>query len=126
MPNLAIVGSHSINGVSELHSELVRTRLVPDFAAMWPERFNNKTNGVTQRRWLLEANPRLAGLISAAVGTGWITNLDRLCELETFARQSGFRDAFAAAKGHQVAAHAKFRHPRRSMSCGGNLANVPD
>ena len=60
MAHLAIVGSHSINGVSKLHSELVKTRLVPEFYQLWPERFSNKTNGVTQRRWLLMANPRLA------------------------------------------------------------------
>ena len=60
MAHLAIVGSHSVNGVSKLHSELVKTRLVPDFYELWPERFSNKTNGVTQRRWLLMANPGLA------------------------------------------------------------------
>jgi starch phosphorylase len=106
MAHPAIVGSHSVNGVSELHSELVRTRLVPDFARMWPDRFNNKTNGVTQRRWLLEANPGLAQLISANIGTGWITDLDQLRELENCARDSGFLDEFAAVKHANKAALA--------------------
>jgi glycogen phosphorylase len=107
MANLAIIGSHSVNGVSELHSELVRTRLVPDFAAMWPQRFNNKTNGVTQRRWLLEANPGLAKLICESIGTGWITDLEKLRELECCACQEGFRDAFAAIKRANKTALAK-------------------
>ena len=68
MAHLAIVGSHSINGVSELHSELVKTRLVPEFYQLWPERFSNKTNGVTQRRWLLMANPGLAKLLDQTIG----------------------------------------------------------
>ncbi|HKD68671.1 MAG TPA: glycogen/starch/alpha-glucan phosphorylase [Candidatus Binataceae bacterium] len=98
MANLAIVGSHSVNGVSKLHSDLVKTRLVPDFARMWPDRFNNKTNGVTQRRWLLEANPGLAQLISANIGAGWICDLEKLRELERYAGQRGFLDGFAAVK----------------------------
>ena len=64
MANLAIVGSHSINGVSAIHTQLLKTTLAPDFYRLWPERFNNKTNGITQRRWLLKANPSLAELIS--------------------------------------------------------------
>jgi len=82
MGHLAIVGSHSVNGVAALHSELVKKSLVPDFYEMWPERFNNKTNGVTQRRWLLKANPGLADLITEHIGDGWITNLDHLRQLE--------------------------------------------
>ena len=73
MANLAIVGTHSTNGVAAIHSELLRTRTVADFAAMFPERFNNKTNGVTPRRWLLLANPDLAKLLTDAVGDGWVT-----------------------------------------------------
>jgi glycogen phosphorylase len=68
---------------------------------MWPDRFNNKTNGVTQRRWLMEANPGLAQLISANIGTGWITDLGKLCRLESCAKQSGFLDGFAANKARQ-------------------------
>ena len=63
MAHLAIIGSHSVNGVSALHTDLIKTSLVPDFFARWPERFNNKTNGITQRRWLLKANPLLADLL---------------------------------------------------------------
>ena len=75
MANLAIVGTHSTNGVAAIHSELLRTRTVADFAAMFPERFSNKTNGVTPRRWLLLANPDLATLLTDAVGDGWVTDL---------------------------------------------------
>jgi glycogen phosphorylase len=98
MANLAIVGSHSTNGVSQLHSELVRTRLVPHFHALYPERFNNKTNGVTPRRWLLMANPPLATLITEAIGDGWVTSLDRLADLRPLAGDAAFCQAFLAAK----------------------------
>ncbi|HZL21285.1 MAG TPA: glycogen/starch/alpha-glucan phosphorylase [Polyangia bacterium] len=98
MAHLAIVGSHSTNGVSEMHSELLRTRLVPDFAEVFPARFNNKTNGVTPRRWLLVANPELARLVSGAIGEGWITDLERLRQLEPLAADPGFRAAFRSAK----------------------------
>ena len=98
MAHLAIVGSHSINGVAELHSELVRTRLVPDFYQLMPERFNNKTNGVTQRRWLLKANPPLARLISTTIGDGWLTDFHRLRELESYAEDEGFRYEFQKIK----------------------------
>src|SRR5262249_37945049 len=78
MANLAIVGSHSTNGVAKIHSRLLRATVVRDLAEFYPERFNNKTNGVTPRRWLLLANPDLSGLITEAIGDGWITDLDRL------------------------------------------------
>ncbi len=98
MAHLAIVGSHSINGVSKLHSELVKTRLVPDFYQLWPERFSNKTNGVTQRRWLLMANPGLASLLDASIGAGWVTDLERLRGVERFADDSEFQQSFVAIK----------------------------
>jgi starch phosphorylase len=98
MANLCIVGSHSINGVSLLHSELVKTSLAPDFARLWPERFNNKTNGVTPRRWLLQANPELANLISATIGDAWIADLDRLHELACSAEDPAFQEAFRQVK----------------------------
>jgi starch phosphorylase len=98
MTHLAIAGSHSINGVSALHSELVTTTLVPDFAQLWPERFNNKTNGITQRRWLLKANPPLANLICSTIGDGWITDLCQLRGLETFATDAAFQAAFWRVK----------------------------
>jgi len=84
MAHLAIVGSRSVNGVAELHSRLLRRKELKDFYDMFPERFNNKTNGVTPRRWLLAANPALAGLIESRIGRKWITNLDELRHLESF------------------------------------------
>ncbi|HEY3330049.1 MAG TPA: glycogen/starch/alpha-glucan phosphorylase [Capsulimonadaceae bacterium] len=98
MANLAIVGSHSVNGVSALHSELLKTTLAADFVAMFPKRFNNKTNGVTQRRWLLSANPPLAKLITETLGNGWTTNLDELRGLEKYLDDKSFQEEFAAAK----------------------------
>jgi starch phosphorylase len=98
MANLAIVGSHSTNGVAAIHSELLRTRTVRDLAEMFPERFSNKTNGVTPRRWLLLANPALAETITEAIGDGWITELDQLRKLQPLAGDRGFRDAFRRAK----------------------------
>lgn len=98
MANLAMVGSHSINGVAELHSELLKSSLVPDFYQLWPERFNNKTNGITQRRWLLHANPGLADLIRRAIGDAWITDLDRVRALEGCAADAGFQMEFRKIK----------------------------
>lgn len=98
MAHLAIVGSHSVNGVASLHSRLLRTMLFPDFAAMWPEKFNNKTNGVTQRRWLLKANPHLSALISETIGDDWISNLDALGRLEEFAGDPVFQAGFQGAR----------------------------
>jgi starch phosphorylase len=98
MANLAIIGSHSVNGVAKLHSELLATNLMPDFFALWPEKFNNKTNGVTPRRWLLKANPGLAGLISETIGARWITDLDALRALERYADDAAFRAAFLDVK----------------------------
>ena len=100
MAHLAIVGSHSVNGVSALHSRLVETSLVPDFYQLWPERFNNKTNGVTQRRWLLKANPRLAHLITHTIGDTWITDLEALRGLEAQADDAAFQQAFMQIKRH--------------------------
>jgi glycogen phosphorylase len=98
MANLAIIGSHSVNGVAKLHSTLITTNLVPDFFALWPEKFNNKTNGVTPRRWLLKANPGLAGLISETIGERWIADLDELRALERYADNPSFRAAFLEIK----------------------------
>jgi starch phosphorylase len=98
MANLAIVGSHSTNGVAALHSELLKKQLMPDFAAMFPERFNNKTNGVTPRRWLLLANPPLAHAITEAIGDRWTVDLDELSRLKPLASDSGFQESFRDAK----------------------------
>lgn len=98
MAHLAIVGSHSINGVAEMHSELVKRQLVPDFYEMWPDRFNNKTNGVTPRRWLLNCNHRLAGLITEALGPDWVADLEMLRDLEPMAADPAFRQRFREIK----------------------------
>lgn len=98
MAHLAIVGSHSINGVAAIHTNLLKTRVVTDFAEMFPERFNNKTNGITPRRWLLLANPYLSRVITEAIGPDWITQLDLLQRLKPFASDSAFRTAFFNAK----------------------------
>jgi starch phosphorylase len=98
MANLAIVGSHSTNGVAAIHSELLRTMTVRDLAEMFPERFNNKTNGVTPRRWLLLSNPALSRAISEAIGNGWITNLSQLSRLKPLADDKQFHGAFLKAK----------------------------
>jgi starch phosphorylase len=90
MAYLAIVASYSVNGVAELHSNLLRNGLFRDFAELWPDKFNNKTNGVTQRRWLLACNPGLASLISTQIGDGWVTDLDQLEKLEPLAEDPDF------------------------------------
>jgi starch phosphorylase len=97
MANLAIVGTHSTNGVAAIHSELLRTMTVKDMAEMFPERFNNKTNGVTPRRWLLLANPGLAAAITEAIGDGWVTDLSKLSDLKPLAEDKVFRDTFRKA-----------------------------
>jgi starch phosphorylase len=98
MAHLAIVGSHSTNGVAALHSELLQQRVVPDFAAMFPERFNNKTNGVTPRRWLAQANPSLSRVITDAIGDGWMADLVQLEKLKPLAEDTAFRAAVRKAK----------------------------
>ncbi|PWB78195.1 MAG: glycogen phosphorylase [Holophagae bacterium] len=98
MANLAMVGSHKVNGVAKLHTELLRTRVASDFAEMWPERFIPITNGITPRRWLLSCNPRLADAITLRIGAGWATELDRLRELERFADDPKLQDELIAIK----------------------------
>ena len=98
MAHLAIVGSHSVNGVSALHSEILKNELFHDFYQLWPERFNNKTNGITQRRWLKYCNPWLADLISSKIGDGWTTNLYELKKLIPFAEDSEFQQMWIEVK----------------------------
>ncbi|MCA9619842.1 MAG: glycogen/starch/alpha-glucan phosphorylase [Myxococcales bacterium] len=100
MARLALVGSHRINGVAELHSNLLRTRLMKDFADLYPERFDNKTNGVTPRRWLLACNPPLASLITKRIGDGWVADLERLRDLEAHVEDPEFLEQLAAVKDH--------------------------
>jgi glycogen phosphorylase len=107
MTNLAIAGSHSVNGVAALHSELVKTRLAPDFFKLYPERFNNKTNGVTPRRWLMLANRPLASLITSAIGESWIRNLDLLRQLEHFLNDAPTLDKLDAVKRRNKVALAR-------------------
>jgi starch phosphorylase len=98
MANLAIVGSHSTNGVAAIHSDLLRKTTVKELAELFPERFNNKTNGVTPRRWLLLANPALADTITEAIGDHWITDLSQLAKLKPLANDKGLRTSFRRAK----------------------------
>jgi starch phosphorylase len=98
MAYLAIVGSFSVNGVAQLHSQLLQQGLFRDFYALWPHKFNNKTNGVTPRRWLASCNPELAALITETIGDGWITHLDELKKLEPFAEDAGFRERWLTIK----------------------------
>ena len=98
MANLAIVGSHSTNGVAAIHSQLLRTMTVKDLAEMFPQRFSNKTNGVTPRRWLLMSNPVLSQTITDAIGDGWVTDLSQLNKLKPLANDQGLQQAFRKAK----------------------------
>ena len=98
MANLSIVGSFSVNGVAQLHSELVKHKLVPEFYELWPEKFTNVTNGITPRRWLLHANTSLAGLITSKIGGEWVTNLDDLQKIEEFAKNKKFLQEFSEVK----------------------------
>ena len=98
MAYLAIVGSYSVNGVAELHSRLLKNGLFSDFAELWPARFNNKTNGVTQRRWLAACNPDLAALISERIGAGWVTDLEQLSKLAEFADDADFQSDWRRVK----------------------------
>jgi starch phosphorylase len=98
MAYLAIAGSHSVNGVAELHTKLLTNSLLPDFYEFWPEKFNNKTNGVTQRRWLLKSNPDLSNLISKSIGDNWIKDIDKLKTLEPYAYDKAFQKEFLKIK----------------------------
>ena len=98
MAYLAIVGSHSVNGVAALHSDLLKQGLFHDFYELWPEKFNNKTNGVTQRRWLAMCNPDMRALLKKHIGEGWITQLDELKQIEAFADTPEFQKAWQKVK----------------------------
>lgn len=100
MAYLAIVGSHSVNGVAKLHTEILKNQELKNFYDFYPDKFNNKTNGITQRRWLLHANKKLSELITENIGDGWITNLDELNKLIPLADNKEFRDKFIEIKKH--------------------------
>lgn len=108
MANLSIIGTHSTNGVAALHSRLLTERMFNNFYTVFPERFNNKTNGITQRRWLLNANPPLAELINSAIGDAWITDYGTIAELEKFADNQTFREDFLKVKQIAKVEAAKF------------------
>ncbi|HEX7830268.1 MAG TPA: glycogen/starch/alpha-glucan phosphorylase [Thermoanaerobaculia bacterium] len=114
MANLAIVGSHSVNGVAALHTEILKTRIFPDFYRLFPKKFNNKTNGITPRRWLLQANPQLASILDEVVGDEWHRDLDALKKLEPLADDAAFQDRWQAMKVHRKEELAKWlRHCHR-------------
>lgn len=98
MANLACVGSHAVNGVAELHTKLLTTHLLHDFYELFPEKFSNKTNGVTPRRWMALSNPRLSALITEKIGDGWITDLNKLRQLEDFADDAKFMSRWRQVK----------------------------
>jgi starch phosphorylase len=98
MAYLALIGSFSVNGVAALHSRLLREGLFRDFSELWPHKFNNKTNGVTQRRWLAACNPSLSALINAQLGDGWVTDLEQLSKLRPLAEDDGFRKSWREVK----------------------------
>jgi starch phosphorylase len=120
MANLAIVGSHSTNGVAAIHSELLRTMTVKDLAEVFPERFSNKTNGVTPRRWLLLSNPSLSRIISEAIGDDWITDLGQLRRLKSLVGDTGFTAAFRKAKREAKSQFADW------LSSTSNISVDPD
>jgi starch phosphorylase len=110
MAHLACVGSHAINGVAALHSELLKRNVLKDFYELWPERFNNKTNGVTPRRFMVSANPKLSELITRTIGGEWVTHTEQLRKLEPFAEDAAFRKQWRAVKQankQQLADHVR-------------------
>jgi glycogen phosphorylase len=115
MANLAVVGSKSVNGVAALHTKLVKEKLFPDFYELWSERFNNKTNGVTPRRWLLSANRRLSAAVTARIGKGWITDLEELRELESLADDPSFHEELHLVKQANKARLASLIHARHGL-----------
>ncbi len=116
MARLAIVGSRAVNGVSAMHSDILKQRVFEDFFAMCPEKFRNVTNGITHRRWLLQANPGLSGLISEAIGEGWQKDLAELRRLEPFAGDAGFCDRFIAIKRESKQDLASYLHRTLQVS----------
>jgi glycogen phosphorylase len=116
MANLACVGSHAINGVAELHSKLLRERVLNDFHRLWPEKFSNITNGVTPRRFLLLSNPRLARLVSETIGSGWVRDLSQLNALEPFADNIQFRKSWREIKHATKAELARLAEERTGVT----------
>jgi len=129
MATLAIVGSHSVNGVAALHTEILKRDVFREFHEMWPQRFNNKTNGITPRRWLLESNPPLAGLITEAIGPGWVTDLEALRGLSKLAADPAFAARWLAAKRenkHRLAETITRQYEHRGMTLAVNPDSLFD
>ena len=124
MAHLSIVGSHMVNGVSALHSDLLVKTIFADFAALWPERFTNMTNGVTPRRWLAQANPGLAGLVDRSIGQRWRLDLDELGRLREHQGQATFQQEFSAIKRANKARLAE--HIRRDTGVAVDPASLFD
>jgi len=116
MAHLACVGSHAVNGVAKLHTELLRRDVLADFNALWPEKFSNKTNGVTPRRWLVVSNPKLSELITEAIGDGWITDLAQLKTLEPCVEDAGFRTKWCEVKRANKREFATFVEKRTGIA----------
>ena len=116
MSRLAIVGSHTVNGVSRFHSELLKTHVFNDFYMMFPERFQNVTNGITHRRWLLESNPGLSSLITEAIGDGWTINLDELRKLDSFVEDNSFCKRFREIKNDNKTRLLRFLERESNLS----------
>jgi glycogen phosphorylase len=116
MANVACVGSHDINGVAALHSELLREEVLSDFSALWPAKFSNKTNGVTPRRWIVLSNPKLSALICEAIGDGWIRDLAQLRKLEPLAEDAGFRAKWREVKRANKSEFATFVEERTGVT----------
>ncbi|HEY1210083.1 MAG TPA: glycogen/starch/alpha-glucan phosphorylase [Terracidiphilus sp.] len=116
MAHLAALGSHAINGVAALHTELLKTNVLSDFYALTPEKFSNKTNGVTPRRWMRLSNPRLAQLLTARIGSGWVQDLEKLRKLEPLADDPEFCAEWRAIKRHNKLRLSVFIHQRLGIS----------
>ena len=108
MAHLAIVGSHAVNGVAQLHTEILKKETLKDFYEMFPEMFSNKTNGITPRRWMVHANPELAAWVSDKIGDGWITDLSKIKKLEVYADDEKCQAEFMAIKRHNKERLAKY------------------
>ena len=125
MAHLAVVGSHSINGVAKLHSDLIQSHLLHDFYELWPERFNNKTNGVTPRRWIHACNPGLSRAVTDRIGDAWITDLERIREIEPHLGDGAFLEQLAQIKRHNKEALAKLvKHEAGVVVDPGSLFDV--
>ncbi|MDX2129190.1 MAG: glycogen/starch/alpha-glucan phosphorylase [Chloroherpetonaceae bacterium] len=124
MANLAIIGSHSVNGVAAIHSDIIKETLFKDFYEMFPSRFNNKTNGITQRRWLKLCNPTLSNLIDSKIGDGWCKHLEEIKKLEPFAKDKAFQKEWHEAK--QVNKRRLAEHIKSHLDLNVNLDSMFD